>query len=212
MDNKQATLVLIITSLFIMIPVFSGCGSSSVEVYEYQNESRLDHVYLKKGVDFSGYKSILIDAVSVWYPDVSAPSPENAAKAKSNLARGQALFKQMIDDALDDVYPLTDMPGANVLRIHAEFVDLRSIPPGGAIPSDFTRKKFRTEAGHITLVVELIDSRSGEVLGRAADLGKSESRGGDGVVDWDAIEADFRYWADIIRTRLDRVHRLGTRA
>ena len=165
---------------------------------------------MKKGVDFSKYKSILIDAVSVWYPDASAPSLENAAKAKSNLARGQALFKQMIEDALDDVYPLTDSPGINVLRIHAEFVDLRSIPPGGAIPADFSRKKFRTRPGHITLVVELMDSRSGEVLARAADLGKNESRGGDGVVDWDAIEADFRYWAEILRTWLDKVHQLET--
>ena len=82
--------------------------------------------------------------------------------------------------------------------------------PDGAIPADFPRKIFGAKAGHITLVVELIDSRSGEVLARAADLGKNESRGGNGVVDWDAIEADFRYWADILRTWLDKVHNLET--
>jgi hypothetical protein len=195
----------IISFIFIFI-LFAGCESNSVEVYEYQNESRLDHVYFRKGVDFSPYRSILIDPVSVWYPDASAPRAENVEKAKSNLARGQTLFKEMIDDVLDDIYPLTDKPGADVLRIHAEFVDLRSIPVGGAIPSEFSGKKFRTRPGHITLVVELHDSLSGEVLARAADLGNSESRGGDGEVDWDAIESDFRHWAMILRDWLDKVH------
>ena len=197
--------------LFRLVPVVvillvTACGTSSVEVYEYQNESRVDHAYVKKGAEFSGYDSILIDPISVWYPDSGAPRQENVPKARSNLARGQELFKQLIDEALDDVYPLAEAPGAGVLRFHAEFVDLRSIPPGGAVPEEFARKRFRTKPGHITLVVELLDSRSGEVLARVADLGKSESSGGDGVVDWEAIESDFRYWARLLRDWLDGVH------
>jgi len=202
MKNKYNNFV--ITALFYTL-IFN-LDSQAAEVFEYQKDSRLDHVFLKKGVDFSRYKSVMIDAISVWYPTKSKPSNENAPKAKANLAEAQELFRQMIADALADEYPVTEKPGKDVLRVHAEFVDLRSIAPGGIIPAEFSSKKFDVKAGHITLVAQLLDSRSGKVLARAADLGKYESSGGDGVVDWDAIKADFRYWAKTLRTWMDEVH------
>ncbi len=57
------------------------------------------------------------------------------------------------------------------------------------------------------MVAQLFDSRSGDRLARAADLGKQESIGGDGLVDWDAIAEDFDYWADVFSSWLDQVHR-----
>ncbi len=202
MKNRYNTFI--ITALFYTL-IFN-LNSQAAEVFEHQKDSRLDHVYLKKGVDFSRYKSVMIDAISVWYPTASKPSKENLPKAESNLAEAQELFRQMIADALADEYPVTDKPGKDVLRIHAEFVDLRSIPPGGLIPSEFSSKKFEVKAVNITLVSQLRDSRSDKILARVADLGKYESSGGDGVVDWDAIKADFQYWAKILRTWMDEVH------
>ena len=187
------------------LAVFSG-GCSTTNVYQYQYESRLDEVFVKQGVDFSRYHSVIIDDVSVWYPTEHSPSPENVEKARANLTRAQRLFRQTISDALSENYPVTDMPGKDVLRVKAEFVDLRALQPGVEIPREVARLEFETRPGHITMTARLLDSRTGELLARAADLGKKESVGGDGVVDWDAITHDFDYWAAVFREWMDEVH------
>ena len=188
-----------------LVLIVSACASK-VEVFDYQPEARVDEAFIRQGADFSGYDAILIDSISVWYPNEAAPSPENADRAAANLERAENLFKQVIQDAIQEGYRLADKPGKDVLRFHVEFLDLRSIPAGGFVPLDIQQKKFKKAPGHITLVAELQDSKSGEVLARVADMGEKESKGGDGVVDWDAIEADFRVWGQMLRTWMDEVH------
>ena len=131
---------------------------------------------------------------------------ENAGKAQANLARAQELFRETIGMALSHRYTVTDKPGRDVLRVHIEFVDLRAVRQDAYIPGDLTRYEFRTRPGHITMIGQLFDASSGEQLARAADLGKQQSVGGNGVVDWDAIAADFEYWANVFSSWLDRIH------
>jgi hypothetical protein len=146
----------------------------------------------------------MIDQISVWYPDEFTPSPENAEKAKANLARAQDLFRRTITDALPKRYTVTDKPGRNVLRLHVEFIDLRAADGKAGLPAELSRYEFETRPGHITMIGQLLDSSSGEQLARAADLGKQQSAGGNGVVDWDAIASDFQYWADVFSVWMDR--------
>ena len=181
--------------------LLSAC--TTVDVYEYQNESRADVVYIKQGVDFSRYNSVQIRAISVWYPNDAAHPDENVSGR--NIAKAQNLFKQVMIDELGDNYKVVDRPARDALWLHVEFVDLRSLNPGDPIPAEVSGKKFRAQAGHITLVAELRDSVSEEVLARAADLGR-QSQGGPGIVEWDEIEADFRKWAVMLREWMDDIH------
>ncbi len=77
-------------------PIMTAC--STVEVYQYHYDSTLDEVFAKQGVDFSRYTSVMIDPVSVWYPDeaeIMYPSiPGRVFKGRvtrvvPNLAEGQ---------------------------------------------------------------------------------------------------------------------------
>ena len=185
---------------------FSLVNCSTVEVYQYQYDSTLDEVFVKQDVDFSRYTSVMIDQVSVWYPDEYAPSAENAGKAQANLAKAQDLFHGTIAKALSDRYTVTDKPGRNVLRLHVEFVDLRAARQDVDVPGDLSRYEFKTRPGHITMIGQLFDASSGEQLARAADLGKQQSVGGNGVVDWDAIASDFQYWANVFSAWMNRIH------
>ncbi len=193
-------------ALLSLVFAFCSISCSTVEVYQYQYDSTLDEVFVKQDVDFSGYTSVMIDQVSVWYPDAYAPSPENAAKAQANLAKVQALFHETISNALSERYKVTDRPGKDVLRLHVEFVDLRAARQDTDVPGDLTRYEFKTQPGHITMIGQLFDANSGEQLARAADLGKQQSVGGNGVVDWDAIASDFEYWGNIFGAWMDRIH------
>jgi hypothetical protein len=180
--------------------------STTVEVYTYQYDSTLDEVFIKQGADFSKYNSVMIDQVSVWYPDAYAPSAENAKKVEANLAKAQELFQETMAQAFSDRYTVVDEPGENVLRLHVEFVDLRAAREDVDVPADLSRYEFKTKPGHITMIGQLFDSKSGEQLARASDLGQQQSAGGNGRVDWDAIASDFEFWANVFSSWLDRVH------
>lgn len=183
----------------------AGCGPR-VQVYSYQYGTQLDEVFIKKEVDFSTYDAVMVDKINVWYPTEAEPTGENRVKAEANLTRARALFRDAIRNALGDRYRVVQQPGPGVLRLTAEFVDLRSVPDGGAVPDELARFEFRTQPGHVTMVARLRDSQSGEVLARAADLGKKASTGGDGTVDWDAVRYDFEYWAGTFAEWMARVH------
>ena len=189
-----------------VITVLTCVNCSTVEVYQYKYDSILDEVFVKQGVDFSRYKTVMIDPVSVWYPDEYAPSPENLERANSNLAKAQDLFHESIGNAISDSYAVTDKPGKNVLRLHVEFVDMRATKQDTDLPARLARYEFNTRPGHITMIVLLFDASSGEQLARAADLGKQQSAGGNGQVDWDAIASDFEYWASVFSAWLDSIH------
>ena len=171
---------------------------------QYQYDSTLDEVFVRQGTDFRPYTAVMVDPISVWYPDQFAPSPENTGKAQANLARAQDLFRKTIADALPPGYTLADKPGKNVLRLHVEFIDLRAVEGAAELPPELSRYEFDTRPGHITMVGQLFDSLTGDQLARAADLGKQKSAGGNGIVDWDAIAADFQFWADVFGAWMDR--------
>jgi len=178
--------------------------SHTVHVYNYKYDSVLDHVFIKKGVDFSRYQSIVIDDVSVWHPTENGPSPEKIASIQANLNKTQEIFYDTLSSALADRYPIWPKPGKNTLRVEVQFIDLRSLPPCSEVPDDLKRMEFRTAPGHITMVARLLDAKSGVVLARAADLGKRASQGGEAVVDWEAIASDIDYWAKVFRAWLDQ--------
>jgi len=194
----------LMTGLAVLLAALACTTCTTVHVYQYQYDSNLDEVFVKQGADFRPYTAVMVDPISVWYPDESAPSPENVGKAQANLARAQDLFRKTIADALPEGYSLSDKPGKNVLRLHVEFIDLRAVTGVADLPSELSRYEFDTRPGHITMVGQLFDSVTGEQLARAADLGKQRSVGGNGLVDWDAIAADFRFWADIFGAWMER--------
>ena len=202
MKNKQILKLLfaLTTSMFL-----TSC-SSTVEVYQYQYDSTLDEVFVKQGVDFSEYNSVIVDQISVWYPDKYRPSPENLQQITENLDRAQYLFRETIIHALSDRFTVTDRAAKGVLRLHVEFVDLRAAQLDEDVPGDLARYQFETKAGHITMTGQIFDAESGELLARAADLGKQQSVGGDGRVDWKAIGSDFEYWANVFSSWLNSVH------
>ena len=191
-----------------MIPVLllGLVACTTTNVYQYQYESRLDEVFVKSGVDFTQYKSVIVGEVSVWYPTQTDEAGVDMERIRANIAKAEKLFHATITDVLDDDYPVTTTPGKGVLKVQAEFIDMRSIPEGGQVPAEFSRYEFAVKPRHITMIVRLSDSATGEVLARAADLGKEQSTGGDGFVDWDAIASDFEYWASIFREWMDEVH------
>jgi membrane peptidoglycan carboxypeptidase len=193
-------------SLISILIQFAISLSISADEFERRANPDLDFVYVKKDIDFSSYSSITIDPISVWFPIDKAPPTEKKSEAKENLSKAQTLFRKLIREELDNRHNISEAAAENTLRIHVEFIDLRSVKNAEEIPEYVATKKFKTAPGHITLVAELSDSMNGEVLARVADLGRKQSSGGSTEIDWQAIEFDLRNWARIFAAWFDKIH------
>jgi hypothetical protein len=71
--------------------------------------------------------------------------------------------------------PLVEEPGDDVLRVRAQIVDLyiNAPEPKGASPT----RVYVLDAGEMTLVAELYDSRTNAILARVVDRERGMERG-----------------------------------
>ena len=98
----------------------------------------------------------------------------------------------------------------DVLGVRASLVDLKLAPALGGLPVK-GRAAALVANGQLTFFMELTDSQSGEVIGRAADQEKpadDQVAVASGATQWVETEAAARRWAAMFRDFLDR--RLGS--
>jgi len=173
--------------------------------------------YMKPDIDLRGYTAIMLDPVTVAYQKdpqgrrsaiVAGASPGNFALTPSQMGNLKSAFQQAVVEAFaeSDEYRIVDTPGPDVLRISADLIDLivRIPTQTGAARS----RAFVSSYGVVTLVVEVRDSESGEILARAADrMDPTRDTGNLVEVSTTFVRSDVRrlfgYWAGIMRERLD---------
>lgn len=175
-----------------------------------QNRS-LDHMYLLPDVSFTGYTRVRLDPIEVsfyrnWNPRRS-PSQRlrqsDLENIKSNLANE---FRRVLSDTLTRAgYKLVDEDADDVLRVQAAIVNLViTAPSAGAQPGSRT---FVANTGQMTLVAELRDSVTGQLLARAVDTVRGRRTGGFQMASPVTNMADARramsQWADVLLTGLN---------
>ena len=108
-------------------------------------------------------------------------------------------------------YKVASDAGPDVLRVKPRILDLYVNAP------DVGPGRTRTlvsSAGEMTLVAELADSASGQVLARVADQ-RDASKGGrmylvNGTVNEEEARKIAAGWAQILRKALDKAHGIGS--
>ena len=175
---------------------------------------RLANLYILPGAKFSAYKRIRLDPVEVafdknWRPNDSAVGPsewltkDDLERIKSTLA---SEFRKVFSEELArSGYSLVDENAEDVLRVSAAIINLYVTAPDK--PTAGRSRTYVTDSGHMTLVAELRDSPTGQLLARAVDSVQGRQTG---RLQWsssvanigDAREA-LTKWANILRTGLD---------
>jgi len=183
--------------------------------------SRFKYVWAKPGADFGRYERVMMDPVSVAYK-----RPPHSGTVEPDLGRGNfALSESQMDDlkryfgeAFEkqlsklDNFTLVAAPGPATLRVEAAIIDLVvNVPTEPSAGRDFV---FTTSAAEMTLVMELRDSITGEILARVAD--RRDTQSGSGAVsdltystpaaNAGALRLLFQHWAKILAARLDAIH------
>jgi hypothetical protein len=182
---------------------------------------RFDAVYLQPGADFRGYTKVMLDPTEVafeknWRRDYNTTtmglsSRVSEADLQKTIARAvEAANDIFIEAAQEAGYPVVTEPGPDVLRVRTGVVNIRVNAPERRTAG--RSYSFSDEAGQATLVVEVRDSMTGAVLGRAVD-GRVV---GDNMTAWRTSvsnRSDFRIqvkkWAEASMNGLNELKKLS---
>lgn len=138
----------------------------------------VDVLYRRPNASLSSYTKLLIKPITVQFAKDWDP---NSGSSGSVLYRMNEVDREKIKRDLGDAflevfrremegggYPLVNETGADVLEMQAAIVNLRITAPD---PSQLTGnvKVYTTDAGEMTLIMQLHDSVTGELLARAID-------------------------------------------
>lgn len=173
-----------------------------------------DLVYVRPGAALGGYRQVQLEPVSVAFrrgwgkpSTVSTGNrvrPEDVQRIKEGLS---ALVQEQVREELTEGgYTLTGTAGEDVLSVELAINNLYINAPD--LQSAGMSRVYTTSVGEMTLVAELRDSQSGELLGRIMDraVGRESTRPqittrADNVAEAKSVA---RAWARSLRNGLDR--------
>ncbi len=197
--KRVARFLILLAACFLGFATSAEMLSSESHVpqgtrWQQINHPSLDFLLIRPAADFTGYRSVIIDPLSIWYSNDSALTVQ---ELEANLDGLRLRFHGEFEQALEKSgYEVVDVPAHDALRLHVEIIDLRINRPTANAHPWRDRFLFRVLPGHITLVAELADSTTGEVLLRMADLDDSV---GDRVTTdimtaWENVDVAFDMW------------------
>jgi hypothetical protein len=210
---------ILLPALLTVLAIPTALAEDTMDLYQnlvQVDDSKVALAYIDPKADFSVFKRVMILDTYVafrsgWETDqrrgtrgirVSANDME---RIKSDVA---SLFKQVMIEQLqaDDGYEVVDQADHDVLLLRPAIIDLDVTAPDTMSPGRTTT--FSTSTGAATLYLELYDSVSGQIIGRAAD--RQAVRNASGTLSWSNRVSNsqdakrmFRVWADTLRGFLD---------
>jgi hypothetical protein len=200
----------------------AGCSTTRPALEDWdglvhQPGTRLHSVWVKPDAELVGYRSVMLDPVRVefarnWDPtrggrsQASRLNPADVEAIRTNLAD---LFREVFREELArGGYQLVDEAGPDTLRVSAAIVDLYISAPDTM--SAGRSRTYTSNAGRMTLVAELRDSVTGEILARAVDPRSARNTG---TMEWtnrvtNTAEARraIRTWAQALLRGLDEIY------
>jgi hypothetical protein len=232
LDRNQRRLALAASALLATLAI-GGCKATKAPVLESGPNAEITHdglvrvrwsrfkyAWLKPNADFGRYSQVMMDPVSVAYKRPPretegrrSPNRGGFGLSDSQMTDMKRYFSEAFEKELTKLenFTLADAAGPQTLRVEAAIIDLvvnvPTRPRGG-------ETVFTTSAAQMTLVLELRDSITGEILARVAD--RRDTQSGSGAVsdltystpatNAGGVRLLFKRWAQILATRLDAIH------
>lgn len=181
----------------------------------------LDLVYVRPGATLAGYRKVRLDPVEVafrkdWSPTRTGSLLPLSDEEREKIRAGVA--KIVLEEFANELqrggkYPVVAASGPDVLRVTARIIDLYVNAPDTR--SAARARVYTVSAGEMTIVAELYDSETGQVIARVVD--RREARSTDAMqlssTVVNAAEAGnvAAAWARILRKSLDKAQEVGRR-
>ena len=204
--------------IFLSLVVINGCApqptqpmdktSFDFEGLEQVPSQHFTAVFGRLGTDFTNYDGVIVNDVQLAFRTPDRSKNQFPVNTESKDRFKDFLKQQFVDEFenLENIQ-MVDAPGPTVLDLHVRVQDILATIPGRRVGAA-GRATFALEAlGEITLVIELRDSESEEVLVRVFDQraleGVAMFQDDKPVTRWPDIEEICKQWARRIREGLD---------
>ena len=176
------------------------------------DDSKVAVAYIDPRADFSVFDSVMILDTAVafrsgWERDQRRGTRGTRVSARDMeriKTRVSELFNSVFIDVLeaDDGFEIVSEPDYNVLLIRAAIIDLDVTAPD--TNSAGRSRTYTADSGAATLYIELYDSVSGQIIGRAFDRQAARNQGS--MMRWTTRASNtadarrvFRSWATQLR-------------
>ena len=168
-----------------------------------------DAAFVRPGVDFNHYQELLVSG-----SELAFKTPDRAKQQFPLSTEQKDRFRHLLDEqfatelaSLDNLR-LTNAAGPNVLAVQVRVQDILATVPSQAVGRSGWGALSRRALGEATLVIELSESESGEILARVYDRRAIEGVAiaqdpSAPVTRWEDVEAMCKHWATTVRDRLD---------
>lgn len=139
---------------------------------------RFKYVYLLPDADFRAYTKVMLDPTQIafkknWQRDYNSATRGLGARVTDDAVEraisegGKAATEIFAQAFSDGGYAVVTEPGPDVLRVRTEIFNLSVTAPD--VMRAGRSRTYAGEAGFASLAVEVADSVSGAILGRAVD-------------------------------------------
>lgn len=172
----------------------------------------LDLAYVRPGESLAGYDRVQIGPVSVSFRKGFAPTKtgsrmpldaEEMQKIRDSVAK--IVHDEFVRELGRGNIAIATGPGAGTLQVRASITDLYVNAPDTMSAGRSTT--YTMNAGEMSLVMELLDSQSGQVIARVYDRREAREIGTFQVTNRVTNSAEAanaaRAWARILRQRLE---------
>lgn len=170
----------------------------------------LDVAQVRPDTSFSRYSGVVLQS-----PQLAFRTPDRSQSQFPLDEDQKRRFREMLSSAFDAEFAnlrsieLVDEPGEDVLELTVRVENISAtVPPRSASGARIGRLAL-TATGEVTLVLELRDSRSHEILARAVDIdavqGVAMMRNNEMVTRWEDVEKLCSGWASMARSSLDNL-------
>jgi Protein of unknown function (DUF3313) len=192
--------------------------ATSADGLEKIKVRNVDVAYARPGMTLAPYAKVRVDPVQVTFRKDFTPervgshfklTTSQMEKIRTEVAT--VVHDEFIKELARGSYVTTDMAGPDVLQVHADITNLYVNAPDTMEPN--RGDSYTMNAGEMTLVMTLADSETGAVLARVYDRREAREIG---IITFTtsvtnrAEAADAaRFWAGILRARLDAARGAG---
>ena len=214
--KTPACMIMLLAGLFALSTAQAEDNATQFENLVPVDDAQVATAYIDPNADFSVFEHVMVLDTFVafrsgWERDQRRGTRGTRISARDMeqiKTRVSELFNSVLIESLeaDDGFEVVSEPDYNVLLIRAAIIDLDVTAPDTS--SAGRSRTYTANSGAATLYIELFDSVSGQIIGRAFDRQAGRNQGG--MMRWSnraSNTADarrvFRDWANTLRGFLD---------
>jgi len=205
-------------SLFLVAGLLSACGPQPTQPvdkssFDFEGLRQVETTnftagFSRPGVDFTIYEGVIINDVRLAFRTPDRSQNQFALDEEQKTRFRDVLEQSFVAEFANlQNIEVVEEPGPNVLDLHVRVQDITATLPGRRVGA-MGRAAFALEAiAEATLVIELHDSQSEEVLVRVFDQraveGAAMFQDSETVSRWQDVERLCELWALRVREGLD---------